>query len=170
MDDNNSSNQSSLVNYNFSLIPIKPVYDSLQQLNIQFSNIHNLNSRYKNKYLNSGNNNINGNEYNIMNKNNKNMLAENNYGVLNEIYRNQNFNILTGDYINEYNNTLHIIPHPHHFTIPEKAAKVYHSMTNSFTKKSSKPSTKSNSKNKKKNNKSDDDDDDEYNVRKSVKK
>ncbi|ORX43272.1 hypothetical protein BCR36DRAFT_586753 [Piromyces finnis] len=129
MDDNESSNQSSLINYNFSLIPIKPVYDSLQQLNFPFSNIRstfsNYNSKYKNKFMNTEQlrNHISGNENMMIGGDINNRYN----GGRNELWGNHHINILNGDYVNEFDNTIHIVPHPHHFMVPERYSRIHNS-------------------------------------------
>ncbi|OUM58683.1 hypothetical protein PIROE2DRAFT_15970 [Piromyces sp. E2] len=165
MNDNESSNQSSLINYNFSLIPIKPVYDSLQQLNLPFSSIRTSisvpNPKMKNRLMNSeqlrhhiaGIKNTNM-QYNMMiggSPGGKNG-GVNFYGAMNEVFGNQNISILNGDYINEFDNTVHIAPHPHHFTMPEKLVRAHrsHSRTNSPVRSSSKSRSKSSPKSKRK--------------------
>lgn len=129
-----SSNQSSLVNYNFSLIPIKPVYDSLQQLNFQFRNSFQIPNHSKYQITNNEQiKNINDNNKYLkghQQHNNLNGINTNYFGI-NEIIGQNNINILAGDYINEFTNTVHIRPHPHHFTIPEKVSRSYKSYSRS---------------------------------------
>ncbi|ORX84221.1 hypothetical protein BCR32DRAFT_266437 [Anaeromyces robustus] len=165
------SNQSSLVNYNFSLIPIKPVYDSLQQLNIQFSNIRSSFSIPNSKIRNI-NNNIKLSNNNEQLKNNKHLNRQyniNNFYGINDMFGNNNINFFTGDYINEFNNTVHIRPHPHHFLIPEKASRFFGSNTKpeSHKRSSSKSQTRNgkkgnNNSNKNKSSKYKDSDDEYY--------
>jgi len=123
MDDDYYSNQSSLINYNFSLIPIKPVYDSLQQLNYQFRNSFQISNYIKNneqvKNLYEGNKHLKDQQ-----------LTNNNYRNNEDRFQNK-FNILPNDYIDLLTNTIRIKPHPHHFLIPEKIIKTYRSYSRS---------------------------------------
>jgi len=131
----------------------KKTFNNKNLNNDSLKNNENNNSLKNNEYNNSlvvqqynaNNDTINENNYNS---------NTNYYGGINEMTGNQNINILTGDYINEFNNTVHIRPHPHHFSIPEKSTKTYqsYSRTDSPVRSSSKTHSKSNSKNKKNSN------------------
>jgi len=134
LEDEYSSNQSSLINYNFSLIPIKPVYDSLQQLNFPFKSSFQIPIRTKYPFMN----------YESMNQ-------QHNPINNNDIFGPNIFSNLSGDYFDEFNNTLHIRPHPHHFAIPEKATRKFRSYSKSQSRSQS-PTRKNNSKERKENN------------------